>query len=97
MCCYESNWESRSSGACGRCQLEDHAGSVITQSEGSNSVKLESPELLVVLFRLMDKNIQKIRVFTQGCELDAGGLAVYWLTDVSPAESVRWLSSFATA
>lgn len=97
MCCYESDQEHRSSGACGRCQLEDYAGGAGTQSDISKSIKLESPELLVVLFRLTEKNVKKIRVFSQGCELDAGGLSVYWLSEVRPSESVAWLSSFATA
>ncbi|MBZ5553284.1 MAG: HEAT repeat domain-containing protein [Acidobacteriia bacterium] len=96
MCCYESNSDFRSSGACGRCQLEDHAESFSTPKDGSKSVKLESPELLIVLFRLKDKNIQKIRFFSQECELDAGGLPVYWLTEVRPSESVAWLSTYAT-
>ncbi|MFI5176063.1 MAG: HEAT repeat domain-containing protein [Terriglobia bacterium] len=96
-CCCESSSEFRSSGACGRCQLEDHQGNVNMQTDPTKIIRLESPELLLVLFRLKDKNIQRIRVFSQECELDAGGLPVYWLTDVSSTESVAWLSSFATA
>ena len=93
MCCYESTSDFRTEGTCGRCQLEDHAGSDGTRGEVAKGVKLESPELLIVLFRLADRTIQKIRFFSQECEVDAGGLPVYWLTEVQPSESVAWLSS----
>jgi HEAT repeat protein len=47
-----------------------------------------------VLFRVADKSVGKIRVFTDDCELDAGGLPVHWLTGVKPKESIDWLASF---
>jgi len=94
MCCYESSSNLSSGSNCGRCELEGHQEGARAQSNDSKSVKLESPELLVALFRLIDRNVQKIRVFSPDCELDAGGLPVYWLTDVRPNESVALLSSF---
>ena len=54
----------------------------------------ERSEQILVLFRVADKSVGKIRVFTDDCELDAGGLTVHWLTDVKPKESIDLLASF---
>jgi HEAT repeat protein len=49
-----------------------------------------------VLYRIAQKQLEKIRVFSADCELDFGGLPLIWLSDVKPAESLRWLGSVAT-
>lgn len=63
----------------------------------ATSVKLEGPGTLVVLFRMSDHAIEKVRTHSVDCQLDAGGLPFHWLTGVSPAESVRYLVSLASA
>jgi HEAT repeat protein len=57
-------------------------------------VLLEASSEIAVLWRLTGKEISKVRVFSAGCTLDAGGLPVHWLTDVKPAESLALLASF---
>ena len=52
------------------------------------------PDHVLMLFRVADRNVGKIRVFTDDCELNAGGLPVYWLSDVNPKESIGLLASF---
>jgi HEAT repeat protein len=47
---------------------------------------------MAVLFRIEHAAVQKIRVFSSDCELDAGGLPVHWLTSVNAAESVALLA-----
>lgn len=47
---------------------------------------------VAILFRAAGGTLQKVRVFSVDCELDAGGLPVVWLTGVSPAESVSLLA-----
>ncbi len=54
----------------------------------------DRPDDILVLFRVADRAVGKIRAFTDDCELDAGGLTVHWLTDVKPRESIEWLASF---
>ena len=54
----------------------------------------EKPTHVLVLFRVADKRVGKIRVFTDDCELDGGGLPVHWLTDVKPKESIGLLAFF---
>ena len=36
----------------------------------------------------------KIRVVSEDCTIDAGGLPLVWLTDVKPAESVAMLTTY---
>jgi HEAT repeat protein len=50
-----------------------------------------------VMARVEGGRVERIRTFSDDCRLDAGGRDVFWLTDVRPAESVRWLSSLVTA
>lgn len=83
---------------CERCRLDDerHGDGVSMRNTEPSSVKLEEGQQVLVLFRVAGKKVVKIRIFSADCELDAGGRTVYWLTDVQPAESVRWLTSFVS-
>ena len=83
-CCWDGG------GSC-RCSLESG------HSEASGrSDRLESSGRIAVLIRVEGKQVGKIRVYGENCELDAGGLPVHWLTDVKPAESVALLATFVS-
>jgi hypothetical protein len=88
MCCWNNNV------MCG-CSLEprDHNQGITISS--NQSVKLEGPRELVVLFRAESREIGKIRTFTPECNLDAGGLPFIWLTGVTGSESIRLLLAMA--
>jgi hypothetical protein len=58
-------------------------------------VRLEGEVALVLLVRVENGQVGELRVTSPDCHLDAGGLPFYWLTGVSPAESVAWLKSQA--
>ena len=66
-------------------------------SARAGKVSLEGPQDILVLFRAEAGRVQKIRVLSPDCEIDASGLPVQWLTQVDPAESVALLSTFVTA
>jgi len=68
-----------------------------TASNAAPLVRLEPPDRAYVMFRVLDRQVERIRVFTEGCELDAGGRVVRWLESVRPAESVELLASFVSA
>ena len=59
-------------------------------------VKLESSESIFVLYRIPDRSVQKVRIASPECPLDAGGLTLYWLTGVRATESIDWLETLAT-
>src|SRR6266567_2391052 len=75
-----------------RCKLEGRdEGMNFQTNEGDAREKAEN---LLVLYRITARSVGKIRVFTDDCELDAGGLKVHLLTDVKPGESIELLASF---
>jgi HEAT repeat protein len=77
------------------CGLEGNRGAAVQPPAAAGPVRLEGPAYVVILFRVEQKAIGKIRTFSEDCELDAGGLTVHWLTGVQPAQSLAWLQSFA--
>ena len=65
-------------------------------SRGSR-VRLEPPSELLVLARFENGEIVRVRAFTADCDVDAGGAAVVWFTDVRPDDSVAWLATLANS
>jgi len=55
-------------------------------------VHLEPPDQAVMLFRIVGGAVDRMRVLSPDCEIDAGGVPVHWLTGVRPADSVALLS-----
>ncbi len=95
MCCWNSVDSYRNSGGCcGGCNLEGRNEVSYNNSDDNRSTKLEGPQNVLVLFRVSGKSVEKIRTFSEDCSIDAGGLTMYWLTGVKPAESVALLASF---
>ncbi len=92
ICC-DDGWSDAESASCGRCALESTRESNHTVNGSETGVQhLEGPREMAVFLRAVDHRFTKIRVFSPGCEIDAGGLPVLWLTDVKPAESVAVLA-----
>jgi len=90
VCC-NNNWND---GNCGTCRLEKENGGTTNTTHTDGNVKLEGARQLVVLYRVAAKQVAKIRVASDDCTLDAGGLAFVWLTGVKPTESVALLATY---
>jgi len=111
MCCFNSgntfiNGTVRMSdgqACCGMCSIEPSVDGTATTSRTqaaqppAGAIKLEGPDTLVVLFRVVNRQLERIRVFSEDCVLDAGGRDITWLTGVRPAESVALLESLIAA
>jgi HEAT repeat protein len=86
-----------SSGCCGLCRLENSSGTTMsTRSQpatASGVIKLEGSDQMIVLFRVADRAVERIRVFSEDCQLDAGGRPVRWLENVRPSDSIALLES----
>jgi hypothetical protein len=98
MCC----WDSTDSVGleCPGCRLEGRGGFRVSGDRDHRSdrtLSLEGDETILVLFRAEQGRLERIRTYSAGCALDAGGLRVVWLTDVRPAESVKLLRSLAAS
>jgi len=90
VCC-DNNWND---GNCGTCRLEKESGGTTRTTHADGNVKLEGPRQLIVLYRLEAKQVVKLRVASEDCTLDAGGLPFVWLTGVKAPESVALVATF---
>lgn len=90
MCCFESMNGVSYQG----CALEPQPG-VTPSFAPPNTVRLEGAAEFYVLFRVENKQVQKIRSFSIDCNVDGGGLPFIWLTGVNPAQSVAMLETMA--
>jgi hypothetical protein len=78
----------------GMCGLEGSTGTTDARpASPAGPVKLEGSDQLVVLVRVAAKQIDRVRVFSEDCQLDAGGREVAWLPGVRPADSIALLES----
>ena len=96
---------SEGNACCRACRLEPAADgtSMATRAPttagtgtAKNVVRLEGSDRMIVLYRVAERAVDRIRVFSEDCELDAGGRTVTWLEGVRPADSIAVLESFAT-
>jgi hypothetical protein len=84
-CCWSDSYRG--------CALE---GSRPAANIDNGPVMLEGSSTLVVLFRISNHAVDKMRMVSGDCGLDAGGLPFIYLTGVRPAESIALLESMVT-
>lgn len=89
MCCFE-----RGADCCGGCRLEPGEAGVFAGRQGSGVARLEAGRMLHVLFRVERGEVNRLRMFSDACALDAGGRSLHWLTGVTGAQSLGLLASF---
>ena len=87
LCCWNDNERG--------CFLEPHSNNQTATLPANQTLKLEGPTEVVILYRIENHQAGKIRSSTPECTLDAGGLPFIWLTGAAPAESIRYLQSAA--
>ncbi len=88
VCCGGS-WDG--GGCSGRCSLEEDSSS--RTFETSTKGELESGSRTLVFYRLEKGRPTRVRLFSDACSIDGGGMPVVWLTGVKPSESVALLSA----
>ena len=62
-----------------------------------STVHLEAPPTVDVLFRVENNTVQKVRILSTDCSLDAGGLPFVWITDVPAKASLAYLQTLVSA
>ncbi|HEX6465125.1 MAG TPA: HEAT repeat domain-containing protein [Vicinamibacterales bacterium] len=102
LCCNGDTWISDgtviTNGRLNTCGLEP--GDRATRTSQGQSlpnqgpIHLEGPDTMLVLFRVEEKQVQRIRLFSPDCELDAGGRTIHWLDTVDAASSITLLRTF---
>jgi hypothetical protein len=110
MCCWTSG-DSHISGSmragdapcCGFCRIEPNAprptaaDAPTPPTAATSPIKLEGSGRMFVMFRIAEKQVERVRVFSEDCQLDAGGRPVYLLDGVQPSESIALLESLVTS
>lgn len=91
MCCWNGDG---SSSCCSGCRLEPGVASAVTTTRQDRPTLLESGDSFFVLYRIENKQVVRIRMFSEACPLDAGGRTVHWLTGVRDDDSVSYLATF---
>jgi len=87
-CCYDDHHNG--------CFLEDkNGGRGYTSTRTSTPIPLEGSDVVEVLFRVENNNVDKVRVFSLSCPLDAGRLRFVWLTGVPASTSLAYLETLA--
>jgi hypothetical protein len=101
------SWYSDRSGTVRGTYLDQGVVTVVSDTLVSNPrpqiaaptgpVPLEGGTNLVVLARVIQGKVERLRMIGDDCPLDAGGRTVYWLDSVTSAESLRYLTTLVRA
>jgi hypothetical protein len=92
-CCsdYREGANGKSNGVW-HLEKEHRSGGESVRSK--DDVALEGGKNLWILYRADKRKIERIRMISGRCRLDAGGLRLIWLEDVKSKDSVAFLSEF---
>jgi hypothetical protein len=63
---------------------------------GQGVVHLEPPDHAIIMIRVDQGTVNRVRYVSPDCEIDAGGVPMHWLTDVQPAQSVALLATLVS-
>lgn len=79
----------------GDCGVTLESARGVESRTGRRPVTLEPSARLLVLARLEQGRVVRLRAVSSECRIDAGGRPVHWFDGVRPRDSVAWLSSLA--
>jgi HEAT repeat protein len=79
-----------------RCRLEQQRVDPATNTPVQGPVRLEPAPTVMVLVRVQAGEVRRVRPVSGDCQVDAGGLQLFWLGDVSGAQSVEFLKTLVT-
>ncbi len=89
----DSETAGRNDGWSERCRLEQQRRDPATNTELRGPIRLEAAPTIMVLIRVQAGQVQRVRSLSGDCQIDAGGLQLYWLGDVNGAQSVDFLKA----
>lgn len=97
-CCYNSYNDGNGNNCCGACRLDRESDQRIsrtstTESSTAKPIHLEGSPQFLILLRVEDQQIVRLRIFSSDCELEAGGRRITLISGVTPAASIGWLES----
>ena len=94
-CCWYSNNNTNWYG----CGVEPATPGVAAArpQQPTGPVPLEGGTTLLVMARVANGSIERVRTFGDDCPIDAGGRTIRFVEPVSPDASVSWLRGYITA
>jgi hypothetical protein len=63
----------------------------------SGPVAIERGTSLVLLARVVDGRLERLRAIGDDCQIDAGGRVIHWLSGITPAASIEYLDGLTRA
>jgi len=75
---------------CGGCSLDSDCMS-INRGDSNDDIHLAGDEDVAIFARMQGGAVDRIRVFSALCNVDASGQTVYWADNVPPAASITFL------
>jgi hypothetical protein len=93
ICCSDSI--PSAGDCCGRCRLEGGGGVTMSHAGGGDPrrIVLEPPSDLLILARVDDRRVTRLRTFSPDCDIDGDGMPIVWLEQVPAAASIAWLTA----
>jgi hypothetical protein len=82
---------------CERCRLEEPSKHSASGATTTRPIALEGTRVAAVLFRVEHDTVEKIRLNSLDCPLDAGGLPFIWVTGVPASASLSFLQNLVDA
>lgn len=82
-------WEGRKNVG----ELERNDEGLTISSDGGDDDEMSVDRRLLILLRVDNDRIERIRVYTDDCPLDGGSRTLHWLGDVPNAQSLAYLEA----
>jgi hypothetical protein len=79
-----------------RCRLEQTPQSSTGAPGTAGPIHLEPSPTVMILMRVANHGIERVRSFSTDCQIDAGGLTLFWFDSVSEPDSVALLKNLAS-
>lgn len=89
LCCWGRGDKLSRRGACSLESRDRH----FVMSDGHDFDRPPEIREIVVLVRAEGNGVEEVRVYSETCQLDAGGRTVIWLESADADQSVAWLAS----
>jgi hypothetical protein len=98
MCCFDDWRQASNNNCCFGCNLEKQGGNFFNghvDNSAATCENLEPADFAFVMLRSEAGALTKVRAFSRDCGLDAAGLNVYWIANVNPVDSIKYLAKLA--
>jgi len=89
ICCSDEGWNN----CCGTCHLDSEHNTFSGSRDDCDAPESKS---VAVFYRVEEKKIENIRLFSENCSIDGGGLPITLLSGVDPRQSISYLSTFVS-